>query len=111
MVGGYSVRIMPSADSDMTNIYNYIEENFGIDNADNTISSIKEKILGLKLVPKGATLYPKKPWKEKGLWMVHVKNYTIFYFVFDEMNVVKVVKIAYSAMDFDSLLEKLENEW
>ena len=40
-------------------------------------------------------------WKSRGLRMVFADNYIIFYYVFDEENIVKVAKVAYSRMDFD----------
>ena len=42
--------------------------------------------------------------------MIFVNNYTIFYYVFDEENIVKVVKIAYSKMDVDRILKRFEDE-
>ena len=42
--------------------------------------------------------------------MIFVNNYTIFYYVFDEENIVKVVKIAYSKMEFDRILKRFEDE-
>ena len=42
--------------------------------------------------------------------MVFANNYTIFYYVFDEENIVKIVKVAYSKMDFDQMLKKFNEE-
>ena len=42
--------------------------------------------------------------------MVFANNYTIFYYVFDKENIVKVVKVAYSKMDLDKILKKFDEE-
>ena len=49
-------------------------------------------------------------WKSRGLRMVFANNYTIFYYVFDKENIVKVVKVAYSKMDLDKILKKFDEE-
>ena len=109
MLKNYEVRIMPSADIDMQTIYEYIANTFSsYENADNTIDAIEEKINSLTKVPKRGMQYPAEPWKSRGLRMVFANNYTIFYYVFDEENIVKVVKVAYSKMDFDQMLKKFD---
>lgn len=42
--------------------------------------------------------------------MAFANNYTIFYYVFDDEYIVKVVKVAYSKMDFDKILKKFDEE-
>ena len=108
MLNKYEVKIMPSADIDIQLIYEYIINNFNsVENADNTIDAIKEKIESLEKVPKRGKEYTSEPWKSRGLRMVFANNYTIFYYVFDEERIVKVVKVAYSKMDFNNLLIEL----
>ena len=53
---------------------------------------IKEKIKSLEKVSKGGKEYTSELWKSRGLRMIFVNNYTVFYYVFDEERIVKVVK-------------------
>lgn len=53
-------------------------------------------------------IYPNEPWKSRELRMIFANNYTIFYYVFDKELIIKVVKVAYSGIDFDELLNKLD---
>ena len=102
---------MPSADIDIQEIYEYIVNTFSsIENANNTIDAIEDTIKSLAKVPKRGMQYLNEPQKTRGLRMIFVNNYTIFYYVFDEENIVKVVKIAYSKMDFDRILKRFEDE-
>ena len=111
MIDSYRVLITKSADIDMQMIYDYIADILAsVDNANSTLSIIKEKILSLEKVPKRGKLYPNEPWKSKELRMVFANNFTIFYYVFDNEKVVKVIMVAYSAMEFDKLLEKFEKK-
>lgn len=109
MLNNYEVKVMPSADNDMQLIYNYIANELeSADNANNTIDAIKDTIVSLAKVPKRGMIYPNEPWKSKELRMIFVNNYTIFYYVFDEEQIVKVIKVAYSGMNFDDILKRLE---
>ena len=111
MLNNYEVKVMPSADNDIKLIYDYIANELeSIDNADNTIDVIKDTIISLDKVPKRGMIYPNEPWKSKELRMIFANNYTIFYYVFDEELIVKVIKRAYSGMNFDEILKKLENK-
>lgn len=111
MINGYKVKIIPSVYLDLQIIYDYISNILkSSENADNTINAIENKIKDLCNVPKRGMEYPNEPWKTKGLRMVFLNNYTIFYYVFDDDNIVKVVKVAYSKMDFNSLLKKFDEE-
>ena len=109
MLNDYEVEVMPSADNDIQLIYDYIANVLeSVDNADNTINAIENVIISLAKVPKRGMIYPNEPWKSKELRMIFANNYTIFYYVFDRELVVKVVKVAYSGMDFEEVLKKLE---
>ena len=111
MINGYEVKIIPSVYEDLQNIYDYIINAFELsENANNTINAIENKIKELSNVPKRGMEYPYEPWRTRGLRMVFVNNYTIFYYVFDNDNVVKVVKVAYSKMDFNRLLKRFDEE-
>ena len=109
MLNNYEVKVMPSADNDIQLIYDYIANELeSIDNADNTIDVIKDTIISLNKFPKRGMIYRNETWKSKELRMIFANNYTIFYYVFDEEQIVKVIKVAYSGMDFDGELKKLE---
>ena len=111
MINNYRVIITKSADEDMLIIYDYISNVLeSVDNANNTLETIKEKIIGLEKVPKRGKIYPNEPWKSKELRMVFANNYTIFYYVFDDKMEVKVIMVAYSAMDFDKKLKEIGEE-
>jgi toxin ParE1/3/4 len=109
VLNNYEVKVMPSADNDILQIYNYIANELGSeDNADNTIDVINDTIISLNKVPKRGMIYSNEPWKSRELRMVFANNYTIFYYVFDKELTVKVIKVAYSGMNFDELLKKLD---
>ena len=109
MLNNYEVEVMPSADNDMQLIYEYIANELeSLDSAHNTIDAIQNTIISLTKVPKRGMIYPNEPWKSKELRMIFANNYTIFYYVFDKDLIVKVIKVAYSGMDFKEILKKLD---
>lgn len=100
----YTVILAPEALEDLQNIYDYIAyEKESVINAESQLSRLQEKILKLDLMPESFRLYPKDPWKSKGLRFFPVDNYLIFYTTDNENHKVNVLRVIYGKMDLDSI--------
>ena len=100
----YSVELMPEAIDDLQAIYDYIAYNLKSEiNASAQLERIETEIEKLGLLPNGFKLYEREPWHSRGLRMLPVDNYIIFYIADSETKTVYVLRIMYGRMDFSDL--------
>ena len=103
----YKVDISDEAKIDLHGIYNYIAfELLSPENAAEQIRRLRKSILSLNEMPKRFRLYGREPWKSRGLRMVPVDNYIVFYIPNDEKKVVTVTRVMYSGRDTNNELNK-----
>lgn len=100
----YQVLISPEALEDLQNIYDYIAyEKKSIINAESQLSRLQDEILKLDLMPKSFKLYPKEPWKSKGLRYFPVDNFLIFYLTDNKKKSVNILRVIYGKMNLDKI--------
>ena len=101
----YKVDISDEAKIDLHGIYKYIAfKLLSPENAVEQIRRLQKSILSLNEMPKRFRLYDREPWKSRGLRVVPVDNYIVFYIPNDEKKVVTVIRIMYSGRDIDNEL-------
>lgn len=78
----YGITITEQADSDLRGIYEYIAfELLSPDNAAGQLDRLEENIMTLEEFPEKFRLYEKEPWHSRGLRVMPVDNYLVFYIV------------------------------
>ncbi len=101
----YSVKISNEADNDLRSIYEYIA--FELKSAENAIGQLdrlEQSILKLNEMPERYKLYENEPWKSKGLRMMPVDNFIVFYIPDNEKNTVTVIRVMYGGRNIEKQL-------
>ena len=101
----YSVKITAEADNDLRSIYEYIA--FELKSSENAIRQfdrLEQSILKLNEMPERYKLYENEPWKSKGLRMMPVDNFIVFYIPDNEKNTVTVIRVMYGGRNIEKQL-------
>lgn len=102
----YEVTTTNQADVDLRDIYEYIAfELLSPDNASGQLKRLEEHIMGLEKFPEKFKLYEKEPWRSRGLRVMSVDNYLVFYFISKAEGIVTVIRVMYVGRDVDSQLK------
>ena len=107
----YRVELSAEGNDDLRKIYEYIAFELGIsDSAKAQIRRLEERIYALETMPERQRRYEKEPWPTRGLRLMPVDNYVVFYIPNDERRVVNVVRIIYGGRNIAAQLEQyMEN--
>lgn len=98
----YEVVISEQADADLRGIYEYIAVGLSsVDNAIAQLDRLEKNIMELEYFPERHRLYEKSPWFERGLRVMPVDNYLVFYISDKNKAIVTVVRIMYSGRNID----------
>lgn len=101
----YEVITTDQADADLRGIYEYIAfELLSPDNAAGQLEKLEEHIIGLEEFPEKFRLYEKEPWNSRGLRVMPVDNYLVFYIPNIDTGIVTVIRVMYAGRDVDSQL-------
>lgn len=102
----YEVVVTGQADADLRGIYEYIAfELLSPDNAAGQLDRLEKNITGLGYFPEKFRLYEKEPWRSRGLRVMPVDNYLVFYIPDRDAGVVTVIRVVYVGRDVDSQLD------
>lgn len=103
----YEVEISEQADTDLRGIYEYIAFTLlAPENASGQIDRLEERILSLEQYPMRHRAYEKEPWHSRGLRVLPVDNYVVFYIPNEEMAVVTVIRVLYGGRNIDKELKE-----
>lgn len=103
----FDIQISSQAESDLRGIFEYIAfELQSVQNAVGQLARIEESINSLDQMPDRFRAYDKEPWKSRGLRVMPVDNYIVFYIPNHETNVVNIVRVMYSGRDIDTQLSR-----
>ncbi|MCM1278584.1 MAG: type II toxin-antitoxin system RelE/ParE family toxin [Robinsoniella sp.] len=103
----YEVAITEQADADLRGIYEYIAfELQSLENAAGLLDRLERHIIGLENFPEKFRQYEKEPWKAKGLRVMPVDNYLVFYIPDKVAALVTVIRVIYAGRDIDNELMK-----
>lgn len=96
----YEVELSEQADSDLREIFEYIAfELQSPENASGQLDRLEEHILSLDNMPERYRKYENEPWKSRGLRVLPVDNYVIFYIPDSNKKIVTILRVMYAGRD------------
>ncbi|MBR3754366.1 MAG: type II toxin-antitoxin system RelE/ParE family toxin [Clostridia bacterium] len=102
----YTVNLSPEAVKDIDGIFQYIAIALGEKEiAVNMINLIEKKILSLDEMPGRHKIFDNEPWKSRGVHIMPVKKYLVFYVVDESNNSVNVFRVIYGSRDIEKILK------
>ncbi len=103
----YRVEVSEQAYSDLRCIFEYIAIELGSpQTATGLLSRLEESITGLMQFPKRFRTYENEPWYSRGLRIMPVDNFCVFYIPDESDNKVTIIRIMYGGRDIDYELRK-----
>ncbi|KHM52699.1 ParE toxin of type II toxin-antitoxin system, parDE [Anaerovibrio lipolyticus DSM 3074] len=104
----YKVVVSEEASKNIRNIFRYIALTLqSPENAFNQIKRIEKHIRGLSEMPYRFRVYKHGKWKGRGLHVMPVDNYCIFYIPDDESTTVTILQVMYGGQDIEKWLDKI----
>ncbi|MGM9540188.1 type II toxin-antitoxin system RelE/ParE family toxin [Anaerovibrio sp.] len=101
----YEIIITEQADADLRGIYEYIAfELMSPDNAAGQLERLEDSITGLEKFPEKFKVYEKEPWHGRGLRVMPVDSYLVFYIVNKELGNATILRVMYAGRDVDKQL-------
>ena len=101
----YEVITTNQADADLRGIYEYIAfELLSPDHAVGQIDRLEKHILELEKFPEKFRLYENEPWLSRGLRVMPVDHYLVFYILDKDAGVVTVIRVMYEGRHVESQL-------
>ena len=102
----YNILFSENAKNDLISIVRYIsEELLEPDIAEKVSLRILEAIKALDEFPSRCRLCDYVEWKEKGLRVLSVENYLVFYIADEAEQIVKIYRIVYGKRDIEKQLK------
>ena len=100
----YLVKVMPRAEKDIREIYEYIAYELKVpDAAFRVVERLRDAIASLSELPKRFRLYAEPPFANLGVHVMGVARYNVYYSVNDEHALVAVLRVIYQGRDPDKL--------
>lgn len=101
----YQVNTTEQADADLRGVYEHIAfELLSPDNASGQLDRLEEHIIGLENFPEKFRVYEKEPWHSRGLRVMPVDNYLVFYISDKDARTVTVIRVMYAGRNVDDQL-------
>ncbi|MBQ1207907.1 MAG: type II toxin-antitoxin system RelE/ParE family toxin [Lachnospiraceae bacterium] len=98
----YEIEISLQAERDLRDIYEYIAfVLLAPENAIGQLRRLEKGILSLKEYPMRHRKYEKEPWKNRGLRVLPVDNYVLFYIANERLKKVSIVRVMYSGRNIE----------
>ncbi len=90
------------AEQDLVDVYCYIAMDLMVpETAKNQINRIMDAIKGLDELPLRHKLYQNEPWHSRGLKVLPVDSYLVFYTIIEEENTVAIIRVMYGGRNID----------
>lgn len=101
----FEIEVSEQAENDLREIYEYIAfELQAPENASKQLEHLEEQILSLDIMPNRYRKYEKEPWRSRGLHVLPVDNYVIFYISDNDRKVVTILRVMYEGRDREEQL-------
>lgn len=101
----YEITTTNQADTDLREIYEYIAfELLSPDNAAEQLNRLEKNIIELEEFPERFRAYEKEPWHSRGLRIMPVDNYLVFYIPDKSEGTVMIIRVMYAGRDIDNQL-------
>ena len=103
----FRIVMTDQAANDLRGIFEYIAyELKSVQIAEGQLDRLEKNILSLDTMPGRFRLYDKEPWRSRGLRIMPVDNYLVFYIPDTEKETVSIIRIMYGGRDIDAQLRK-----
>lgn len=103
----YEVETTDQAETDLREIYEYIAfELLAPDHASEQLDRLETHIEGLGEFPEKFRRYNKEPWHGRGMRVMPVDNYLVFYIPDVETALVTIIRVMYAGRDVDAQLQE-----
>ncbi len=100
MSDNYRLIILPEAQEDIRSIVLYIARDLAAPQAALDLQNqFEEKINSLAYQPHRIKTIDEQPWKNAGVRKIRVKNYYIYFVIFEEEKAVKIMAVIYIGRD------------
>lgn len=107
----FHFEISNQADTDLRSIYEYIAfELQSPDNAIGQLNRLEKNIMGLEQMPERFHKYENEPWRSRGLRIMTVDNYCVFYIPDTEKAIVTIIRVMYGGRNIDEHLKRYTSE-
>ena len=102
----YEVVITEKAKTDLRNIYEYIAfQLLSPISAGSLLNRLESRILSLENLPFRFRQYDKEPWRSRGLRVMSVDNFLVFYIPAKESASVTVLRVMYGGREIEKHLK------
>lgn len=106
----YVVNISAQAEEDLRDIFSYIAYELGnLQNAVGQLNRLEKSIFSLDEMPERYRAYLKEPWRSRGLRVMPVDNYLVFYIPGKNTETVSIIRVMYGGRDVDTQLNRFTN--
>lgn len=103
----YEVKTTEQAETDLREIYEYIASTLlAPDHASGQLDRLEAHIVSLGEFPEKFRRYEKEPWNGRGMRVMPVDNYLVFYIPDAEEALVTVIRVMYAGRDVDVQLRE-----
>ena len=103
----YDVQITAQAESDLRSIFEYIAyEVQSVQNAIGQLERLEQSISSLDQMPERFRAYLNEPWHGRGLRVMPVDHYLVFYIPSHESKTVHIVRVLYGGQDIEQQLNR-----
>ena len=92
----YKVKITPQASAQLLELFSYISNVLKEPvTAERLLNELQKSILSLATMPKRVPLVDAEPWKSRGIRKLAVKNFMVYFWVYEEQKQVHVIAVIY----------------
>ena len=103
----YEVKTTEQAETDLREIYKYIAfELLAPNHASGQLDRLEAHIERLGEFPEKFRRYEKEPWNGRGMRVMPVDNYLVFYIPDEETAVATIIRVMYAGRDVDEQLQE-----
>lgn len=103
----YSIEITRQADADLREIFEHIAtELHSIESAENVLARLERKIFSLDQMPERYHRYQHEPWLSRGLRVMVVGKYCVFYIPNSAQKKISIIRVLYGGRDIETILTK-----
>lgn len=100
----YEIYLTEQAEADLRSIFRYIAvELMSPQPASDQLERLEQSIMKLDQLPERFRTYQKEPWQSRGLRVMPVDNYVVFYLTDPDPAIVTVIRVMYGSRNFDAL--------
>ena len=103
----YKIEISVQAETDLRDIYLYIA--YGLESPENALGQLERlenSISTLEQLPERFRKYQNEPWYSRGLRIMPVDKYLVFYIPEKKNTTVTIIRIMFKSRDYNTQLER-----